>query len=229
MKAADVMVSNVITVGPEATVQEVADILLKNRISGLPVTGPRGELLGIVSEGDLLRRPEAGTMRRPSWWLGLLASNEGLAADYIKSHSRKIVDVMTRRVVTATPETPVADIATLLEKHAIKRVPIVEDGKIVGIVSRANLLQALAALKSVPPGTTDDARIRATLSAKLANEQWAKPSWLNLIVHDGTVDLWGIVDSQTERKAVRVLVESTPGVRAVNDNLIIPSPMTGWY
>jgi CBS-domain-containing membrane protein len=229
MKAADVMVSNVITVGPDATVQEVADVLLKNRISGVPVTGARGELLGIVREGDLSRRPEAGTMGRPSWWFGLVASNEDLASDYIKSHSRKIADVMTRSVVTATPETPVADIATLLEKHAIKRVPIVKDGKVVGIVSRANLLQALAALKIVPPGTIDDASIRANLTTKLANEQWTKPSLLNLIVHDGTVDLSGVVDSQTERKAVRVLVESTPGVRAVNDNLIIPSAMSGWY
>jgi CBS domain-containing protein len=229
MNAADVMVSNVITVGPDATVQEVADVLLRNRISGVPVTGPQGELLGIVSEGDLLRRPEAGTMRRSSWWLGLLASSEGLAADYIKSNSRRVEDVMTRRVVTATPETPVAEVATLLEKHAVKRVPIVKDGKTVGIVSRANLLQALATLKSVPPGTRDDASIRAMLTTKLANEQWTKPSLLNLIVHGGTVDLWGIVDSQTERKAVRVLVESTPGVRAVNDNLIIPSAMSGWY
>jgi CBS domain-containing protein len=229
MKASDVMVPNVITVGPEASVQEVAEVLLRNRISGVPVVSPQGELQGIVSEGDLLRRPEAGTMRRHSWWLGLVASNEELASEYIKSHSRKVVDVMTRRVVTATPETAVADIATLLEKHAIKRVPIVKDGKIVGIVSRANLLQALATLKNVPPGTADDAGIRAKLTAKLDGEQWAKPSLLNLVVHDGTVDLWGIVDSQTEKKAVRVLVESTPGVRAVNDNLIVPSTMSGWY
>jgi CBS domain-containing protein len=229
MKAADVMVSNVISVGLEASVQEVAEVLLRNRISAVPVIGPQGELAGIVSEGDLLRRPETETERRHSWWLGLIASSQGLASEYIKSHSHKVVDVMTRRVVTATPDTPVADLATLLEKHAIKRVPIVEDGKVVGIVSRANLLQALACLKNVPPGTTDDASIRAKLTSKLANEQWAKPSLLNLIVHDGTVDLWGIVDSQTEKKAVRVLVESTPGVRAVNDNLIIPSAMSGWY
>ena len=229
MKAADVMVSNVISVGSEASVQEVADLLLRNRISGVPVIGPQGELLGIVSEGDLMRRPEAGTERRYSWWLATLASSEGLASDYIKSHSRKVVDVMTRRVVTATPDTPVGDIATLLEKHSIKRVPIVVDGKVVGIVSRANLLQALASFKNVPPGTTDDASIRAELVSKLANEPWTKPSLMNLIVHDGTVDLWGIVDSQTEKKAVRVLVESTQGVRAVNDNLIVPSAMSGWY
>jgi CBS domain-containing protein len=229
MKAADVMVSSVISVGQDASVQEVAEVLLRNRVSGVPVTGPQGELVGIVSEGDLIRRPEAGTERRHSWWLDLIASNEGLASEYIKSHSRKVTDVMTRRVVTATPDTSVADVATLLEKHAIKRVPIVKDGKIVGIVSRANLLQALASLKNVPPGTTDDASIRAKLTSKLANEQWTKPSLLNLIVHDGTVDLWGIAHSQTEKKAVRVLVESTPGVRAVNDNLLVPSTMSGWY
>jgi CBS domain-containing protein len=229
MKAADVMVSNVISVGSQASVQEVAHLLLRNRISGVPVTGPQGELVGIVSEGDLMRRPEAGTERRHSWWLGLLASSEGMASEYIKSHSHKVVDVMTRRVVTATPDTPVSEIAALLEKHGIKRVPIVTDGKVVGIVSRANLLHALASLENVPAGTIDDASIRSKLVSKLANERWTKPSLMNLIVHDGTVDLWGIVDSQTERKAVRVLVETTPGVRAVNDNLIIPSAMSGWY
>ncbi len=229
MKAADVMVSNVISVGSQASVQEVADLLLRNRISGVPVTGPQGELVGIVSEGDLMRRPEAGTERRYSWWLGLLASSEGMASEYIKSHSHKVVDVMTRRVVTATPDTPVSEIAALLEKHGIKRVPIVTDGKVVGIVSRANLLHALASLENVPAGTTDDASIRSKLVSRLANERWTKPSLMNLIVHDGTVDLWGIVDSQTERKAVRVLVETTPGVRGVNDNLIIPPAMSGWY
>jgi CBS domain-containing protein len=229
MKAADVMVSNVISVGSQASVQEVADLLLRNRISGVPVIGPQGELLGIVSEGDLMRRPEAGTERRYSWWLGLLTSSQGMASEYIKSHSRNVVDVMTRRVVTATPDTPVSEIAALLEKHAIKRVPIVTDGKVVGIVSRANLLQALASFEKVPAGTTDDASIRSELVSKLANERWTKPSLMNLIVHDGTVDLWGIVDSQTEKKAVRVLVETTPGVRAVNDNLIIPPAMSGWY
>ena len=152
-----------------------------------------------------------------------------MASDYIKSHSRKVVDAMTRRVITATPDTSVREIATLLEKHRIKRVPIVSDGKVVGIVSRANLLQALASVKNMPPGTTDDASIRAKIVSKLANEPWTKPALMNFIVQDGTVDLWGIVDFQTEKKAVRVLVESTPGVRAVNDNLIIPSAMSGWY
>jgi len=131
MKAADVMVSSVISVRSDSTVQEVADVLLRNRISGVPVVGPDGALVGIVSEGDLIQRPEAGTLRRPSWWLALLGSKEEFASEYIKSHSRKVADVMTQKVVTASPDTPVADIATLLEKHGIKRVPIVQDGKVL--------------------------------------------------------------------------------------------------
>src|SRR4029453_446454 len=131
MKAADVMVSAVISVRPTARVEEVAGLLLANRISAVPVIDEQGELLGIVSEGDLMRRSEAGTDRRRSWWLEYLTGKQVLAAEYVRSHSPKISDVMTRSVITATPETPLADVATLLEKNRIKRVPIVRNGKVV--------------------------------------------------------------------------------------------------
>jgi CBS domain-containing protein len=223
MKAADVMVTKVITVGPDACVQDVAHILLTNRISAVPVVGPEGKLLGIVSEGDLMRRAEAGTGRRRPWWLALLTGREPFAAEYVKEHSRKVTDVMTRSVITAEPDTPLREIANLLEKNAIKRVPIVKDGRVVGIVSRANLLQALASLrKQIEAGATpNDSEIRNDVIARLRVEPWSHPSLINVIVQDGNVELWGIVDSQTEKKAVRVVAEVTPGVRAVNDNLII--------
>jgi CBS domain-containing protein len=144
MKAADVMVSAVISVRPNARVEEVAGILLASRISAVPVIDEQGELLGIVSEGDLMRRAEAGTDRSRSWWLEYLTGKQVLAAEYVKSHSHKVTDVMTRSVITATPDTSLSEIATLLERNRIKRVPIVQNGKVVGIVSRANLLQALA-------------------------------------------------------------------------------------
>ena len=128
MQAADVMVTDVITVGPNTTVNQVADILLKNRISAVPVVGEQGEILGIVSEGDLIRRAELGTLQRNSWWLDLLASKESLAINYVKTHALKVADVMTTDVITATPETSLADIATLLEANRIKRVPIVKNG-----------------------------------------------------------------------------------------------------
>jgi CBS domain-containing protein len=229
MKAADVMVTNVITVGPDATVQEVAGILLTNRISGVPVIGAGGELIGIVSEGDLMRRAEAGTGRRRPWWLSVLTGREVLAGEYVKEHSRKVADVMTPRVVTATPDTPLQDIATTLEKNGIKRVPIVKDGKVIGIVSRANLLQALASLpKNGADAEPSDSAIRDDVMARLQAEAWTRPSLVNVIVNEGTVELWGIVDSQTEKRAVRVAAEVTPGVRAINDNLVIRPAESGY-
>jgi CBS domain-containing protein len=230
MNASDVMVSAVITVGPDASVQDVADLLLQHRISAVPVVGSNGEILGIVSEGDLINRPETHTTHRKSWWLDALASNESLAAEYVKSHSRQVTDVMTRELVTAAPDTPVAEVAALLEKNQIKRVPIVKNGKIVGIVSRANLLQGLASLKDkAPQARPDDSILRETLMAKLQNERWARPALITVTVQDGTVELWGIVESQIEKKAVHVLAEATPGVRAVIDNLMIrPTRSRGW-
>ncbi len=230
MKAADVMVTNVITVGPDACVQDVAHVLLSGRISGVPVVGPNGELLGIVSEGDFMRRVEAGTGRPRPWWLALFTGKEVLAAEFIREHSRKVTDVMTRHVITAAPDTPLSKIANLLEKNAIKRVPIVEAGKVVGIVSRANLLQALASLsKQVEVATgVNDSQIRDKVLTQLNAEPWTKSLLINVIVQDGTVELWGIVESASEKKAVRIAAEVTPGVRAVNDNLIIRPAQWGY-
>ena len=228
MNAADVMVTHVITVGPDACLQDVAHILLTNRISAVPVVGNDGKILGIVSEGDLMRRAEVGTGRRRPWWPALLTGREGLAAEYVKEHSRKVTDVMTRSVITATPETSLQDIATSLEKNGIKRVPIVKKGNVVGIVSRANLLQAVASLrKQIESGTPNDTAIRENVVERLKAESWTRPSLINVIVQDGTVELWGIVDSPNEKKAVRVAAEVTPGVRAVNDNLIIRPAESG--
>lgn len=231
MKAADVMVSKVITVGPTTTIQEVASILLANRISAVPVVGEHGELIGIVSEGDLIRRIEVGTERHRSWWLGLLASNRALATEYVMSNARKVADIMTRRVVTATPDTPLGDIATLLEKNSIKRVPIMNDGKIVGIVSRANLVQALASMakktkKKTSVANPRDSEIRKKVISRLNAQPW-RPSMLNVTVHDGTVELWGLVTSEDEKKAARIAVEIIPGVKVVNDNLMIPPAVSG--
>jgi CBS domain-containing protein len=227
MKAADVMVSAVISVRPNARVEEVAGILLANRISAVPVMDEEGELLGIVSEGDLMRRPEAGTERRRSWWLEHLMGKQVLAAEYVKSHSHKISDVMTRSVITATPDTPLGEIATLLEKNRIKRVPIVQNGKVVGIVSRANLLQALATLptKGATTARADDSEIRDQVISRLNAELW-RPSLLNVTVYDGNVDLWGFVTSNDEKKAARIAAEGVAGVKSINDHLTIPPPET---
>jgi CBS domain-containing protein len=228
MKAADVMVTNVITVGPDACLRDVAHILLTNRISGLPVVDKDGKIIGIVSEGDLMRRAEAGTGRRRPWWLAMLTGRDVLAAEYVQEHSRKVADVMTVHVVTASPDTSLQEIATLLEKNAIKRVPIVEGTKLVGIVSRANLLQALASMPKEPSTRPlSDSTLRANVVERINAEPWARPSLINVIVQNGTVELWGIVDSQTEKNAIRVAAEVTPGVRAVNDNLVMHPAKSG--
>jgi CBS domain-containing protein len=229
MKAADVMVSNVITVGVNASIGEVAAILLNNHISAVPVVNEKGELVGIVSEGDLMRRPEIGTTKRHSWWLELISNKWGSATEYIKSHSRKVADVMTRDVITAKPDMPLGDIAAMLERNRIKRVPIVEGGKLVGLISRANILQALAsATKKLPPLTTaNDSELRKKVQSRLAAEPW-RPTMLTVTVQDGTVDLWGLVHSAEEKKAAQLAAETTPGVRAVVNNIIVQRVGYGW-
>lgn len=218
MKARDVMVSPVITVKPTASVKDVAKIFLENRISAVPVVDDQGKLIGIVSEGDLLHREESSWQR--SWWLLPLTADEALAADYIKAHARKVADVMTTEVITAGPDTPLHEIAAALEKYAIKRVPIVKDEQIVGIVSRANLVQAVASDRKKLEIAPSDTAIREKLLAHLKSQRWAHTGLVNATVTDGVVDLWGISNSEVERKAIRVAAETIPGVAAVNDHLI---------
>jgi CBS domain-containing protein len=224
MNASDAMAINVITVAPAASVQEVATLLLNHHISALPVVDGEGSLVGIISEGDLVRRAELGTDHRRSWWLDLLAgrTNERLALEYVKSHARRVEDVMTRDVITAPPGTPLRDIAALLEKKGIKRVPIVENGKLVGIVSRANLIQALASTAQEDKQiTTSDSVIRQKVMANFKSEEWSKHSTLNVTVAAGTVQLWGFVGSDAEKEAARVAAELVPGVRAIENNVVV--------
>jgi CBS domain-containing protein len=220
MKARDVMVSPVITVKPSSSVKEVATTLLERRISAVPVVDDQGKLVGIISEGDLMHRSEAGTERQRSWWLLGWTGDETLAAEYVKAHARKVADVMTRNVITASPETPLHEIAALLERNSIKRVPIVKDGQLVGIVSRANLIQAVASTRKELEIPLSDTTIRDKLLAHLTSQEWAHTSLLNVTVSGGVVNLWGITNSDAERMAIRVAAESAPGVCDVNDNLV---------
>ena len=222
MKAADVMTTSVVTVDPDATAQEAAAQMLRHRISALPVIDASGKLVGIVSEGDLMLRSELGTERERSWWLELLTANRTLAADYVKAHGRKVSELMTSDVITARPDTPINAIALLLEKHAIKRVPILDQGKLVGVVARANLVQGLAGLKMETPKKQagKDAEIRQEVLARLLRAPW-RPWLMNVTVHDSVVDLWGITNSKEEKLAAGVAVENAPGVVSVNNHVIV--------
>jgi CBS domain-containing protein len=192
MRAFDVMTTEVITVDENATVPEAAKLMSDRGISAVPVVDRENRVIGMVSEGDLLHRAETGTERRRSWWLEMMSSTNKLAGEYIKSHSGKVTDVMTRDVLSVTEETPVADIAVLLETKRIKRVPVLRDGKLVGIVSRANLVRALAmTINEVADGAeADDRAIRDKLLAELKAQKWAEVSPANVTVKDGVVHLW---------------------------------------
>ncbi|MFN3657337.1 MAG: CBS domain-containing protein [Pseudolabrys sp.] len=217
MKAADVMATKVITVDADASVEMVAETLLANKISAVPVVDGTGKMLGIVSEGDLIHRVEAGTERHRSWWLALLTARETLAQDFIKSHARKASDLMSHPVVSVAPGTPLSEVAALLDKHRIKRVPVVQDGKLVGIVSRANLVQALVAQGfKTAEKKIDDAALQADVLSSLRAQPWW-PTDVNVTVHDGNVELWGVVDSAVEKDAIRVAVEEIPGVRGISN------------
>ncbi len=222
MKASDVMTRGVVCIGPEATVLEAARMLLGERVSALPVVDADGRILGIVSEADLIRREEIGSAKRRSWWSAALTDGDHLASDYIKAHGRLVRDVMTKDVATASEDTPLGEIAEAMDKRRVKRLPITRDGRIVGIVSRANLLQALiAGVRKVPIAAVDDAALRREVNALLARQSWSHASVKNVIVRDGVAELWGYADSPEQAEACRIAIESVPGIKRVESHLAV--------
>jgi CBS domain-containing protein len=225
MQARDVMTTRVITVGPDTDIAETAKCLLENRISAVPVVEPDGRIVGIVSEGDLMRRSESGTERRPSWWLSLLLLPEQKAINYVKTHGRCARDVMTREVITVNEGATLEQIAETLEKHRIKRVPVVRDGKLVGIVSRANLLHGLVASQIGASPSMDDRKIKAAVEKNLA-DAGVRAQFLNIVVSGGVVHVWGVVVTPQEQAAVQVAAENAPGAKEVRANVdALPSYM----
>jgi CBS-domain-containing membrane protein len=225
MRAADIMTRQVITARAGVSVSALAALMVDNGISAIPIVDADDKLVGIVSEGDLMRRNETATERRRGWWLRAFADRETLAAEYVKAHGRKAAEVMTREVVSVGEDTPVADIVDLLERNGIKRVPVVRDGKLVGIVSRANLVRALAAAQAPRPEfATDDAAIQAQVVAELKSRGFGDTGAVSVIVTEGAVHLWGSFASATEHKAMRIAAGEVPGVRRVVDHLT-PRPV----
>ena len=221
MNARDVMVRNVITIGPEDDVAVAAKLLIDHDISALPVVDGKQQIIGILSEADLMRRQELGTEKRRPWWLEAVMPAATLAADYAKSHGRKVAEVMSKDVVTAHLDASLAEIAALLERNRIKRVPIVEHGRLVGIVSRSNLIQALASTPSTPQSDLSaDRALRFEVLARLRDQSWTGFGERNIVVTNGVVHVWGLVDSPEEHKALLALAESVPGVRSVVDETI---------
>ena len=223
MNAGDVMTTGVVTVGPQTPIGEIVTTLLRLGISAVPVVDAAGQVVGLVSEGDLLRRSELGTERHRSAWRSFFTGTAKLAGEYVRSHGKVASDVMTRDVVCVGPGTTLDAIANLMEQHRIKRVPVVQERKLIGIVSRANLLRALAAM---PPGDTapaSDSEIRVALTRELASQAWSRRADNSVVVTAGVVHLWGLVTSQEESRALELVAGSVPGVHEVQNHTVVLS------
>lgn len=228
MKAKDVMTSPVVSVAPDSSILEAVRVMLQRHISGLPVIDKDGRLVGIVTEGDFLRRAETGTQRRRPRWLEYLIGPGRLADEYTRSHGRKVLDIMTPEPLTVSEDTPLEEIVGTMEKRQIKRVPVMRGEEVVGIVSRANLVHALAGVaREVKPGAASDEAIRSRIMTELAGQTWAPTALINVIVRDGVVDLWGTITDERERQAIIVAAENAPGVKQVKDHLAWVDTMSG--
>ena len=229
MKAKDIMSSRVVTVDSETPVGTIAEFLIKFHISAVPVIDDHNRVVGMVSEGDLMRRPEMGTdTRHHSWWLALLVERGDLAEEFVKSHGSKAGDIMTRDVITVDEEASIEEIAEILEKNQIKRVPVLRDGRLVGIVSRANIIQQLASGRKVKIVVSrDDNDLRDEIEKMLNSQPWASSRTTAVTVNDGAVELWGFVGAQAERDASRVALEPISGIKSLEDHRGVRPPMQG--
>ena len=221
MRAVDVMVRDVVTVRPDTDVADAIKLLAEHDVSALPVLDDAGNLVGMLSEADLIHRVEIGTEKRRPWWQEALTGASTLAADFAKSHGKKVGEVMASGIISVAEDTSLSEIAALLERKRIKRVPVVKDGKLVGIVSRSNLIQALASVVDrVDQHDETDRRIRLELLSRLQQQPWTDFGSRNVTVGNRVVHLWGLVGSDAERKALLALAESVPGVSRVADEMI---------
>jgi len=228
MKAEDVMTREVISIDPDSTVLQAARLMLQHHISGLPVIDKEGNLVGVLSEGDFLRRRETKTEKRHSRWLEFLMGPGRIAAEYSHSHGSKVSEVMTKEVQTVDEATALEDIVDLMEHRRIKRVPVLCGGHVVGIITRSNLMHAMVSLARVAqPAATGDAAIRDQLLAEMQKEKWAPAASANVVVHDGVVELWGVIIDERQREALKVAAENIPGVKAVKDHLVWIEPTSG--
>ncbi len=226
MQVRDVMTRNVISVRTDQSVLEAAQLMLQNRVSGLPVVDAAGALVGIVTEGDFLRRGEIGTQRQRPKWLEFLLGSGRLAAEYVHTTGRTVDEVMTPDPATVSEDDSLETVVELMERRHVKRLPVLRNSRIVGIVSRANLMNALIEHARYTHGPApDDAVVRDRILAAFANAHWA-PN-VNVAVHNGIAELSGIITDERERKGLIVAAENVAGVKEVHDHLVWVEPMSG--
>jgi CBS domain-containing protein len=228
MKAKDVMTRRIVSIAPDATVLQAARLMLQHHISGLPVVDASGTLVGILSEGDFLRRRETATERRRSRWLEFLMGPGKIAAEYTHSHGEKVSEVMTDEARTVDEDTDLEAVVELMERHRIKRVPVMRAGKMTGILTRSNLMHAMVSMaRSETAAPKGDADIRERLLSEIQAQDWAPAATVNPVVRNGVVELWGAIMDERQRAALQVAAENIPGVKAVKDHLVWIEPTSG--
>ena len=227
MQVRDVMTGNVISVKTDDSILTAARLMLQNRISGLPVVDANGALVGVVTEGDFLRRGEIGTTKHRPKWLEFVLGPGRLAEEYVRETGRKVEQVMTPNPYTISEDATLETVVKLMERHRIKRLPVIRNGQLVGIVSRANLLHALASLaREMPAAAGDDTAIRDRIVAALAAQRWGLA--INVVVKNGVAEVWGTIMDERVREACIVTVENVAGVKAVHDHLVWIEPSSGF-
>lgn len=227
MKAADVMTTPIVGIGPDAPLLQAVRLMIENRISGLPVLDDAGRPLGILTEGDLLQRAETGTAAEYAGWFGVFFRPGQLAGDYVRTHGRHVQDIMTPEVVTVTEDMPLADVVDIMRRQRIKRLPVVRDGIAIGVVSRFDLIRTLAKQLDRPASTEDDESLRSQIIKELSAQPWAPRRSISVAVENGVAEIDGVVFDVRARDAVRVLVENVPGVKSVENRLVCVEPNTG--
>ncbi len=227
MNVAALMSTNIISVLPSTTLADAVRIMIANRISGLPVLENDGQLVGIITEGDLLRRTELESQGKQPSWLKVFLMPSVVAADYVATHGRRVAEVMTPNPISVSPETDLAEVARLMLQQHVKRLPVLEDGRMVGIISRADVLRALALKLVEMPEERTDEEIGAYIKNELAHAKWAPRSSIKVEVKEKIVNLEGTIFSNEERQAVIVIAENAPGVKEVQDHLIFVDPGAG--
>jgi len=227
MIVGELMTKGVMTVLPETTLADAARMMLARHVSGLPVVDAEGSLVGMITEGDLLRRVELGTDEETPSWLKTFLMPSSLAKDYVRTHGRRVDEVMSRFPLTVTPETKLKDAAEIMRRKHFKRLPVVEHGKLVGVVSRSDMLGALSMKLIEVHGKADDEAIGAHIRAELKKERWAPKTGIRVTVEDAVVALEGVIFSADERDAVMVIAENAPGVKVVRDQMSYVDPGSG--
>jgi len=230
MRIRDVMTRDVVSVLPQSTIADAVDLMVRTGVSGLPVIDETGTLVGIVSEGDLLRRPELGTQGPRARWFESLFRPGHLAEVYAHTHGRKVEEIMSPDVIVIDDGLRLEEAAALMEKHHVKRLPVLHNGKISGIISRADFVRALATFVRQPyeEAPVSDHKIKAAIEAELKAEPWAPVGTIDIVVKDGVVSLNGVITDETQRNAIRVIAENTDGVLQVHDHLSWIAPYTGF-